>query len=309
MWRGVLGRIGENALDFLVPPACPACGRTLPAPGEDLCAGCAAVLRELPLPRCGQCGGAADSAVEVCGECLHEGPRPWRHAVSVFPYGGAVRDMVHRFKYRRQSYLAGFLGRRMAKAWEAHGTGVPELLVPVPLHLWRRLWRGYNQAGLLAAEAGRILGLPVVPALLRTRATRRQALLDIDRRKANVRGVFASRPRWSVAGRHVLLLDDVLTTGHTLGEATRALRAAVRLPSAFSLRPEDEKPMPLFRKTKYSTLRTPGRSEIPAGLWKKCAGCDGVVYTSRLDENNQVCPLCGFHYPLTRRAAHRSAHR
>jgi acetyl-CoA carboxylase carboxyl transferase subunit beta len=58
--------------------------------------------------------------------------------------------------------------------------------------------------------------------------------------------------------------------------------------------------MPLFRKTKYSTLRTAGRrGEIPAGLWKKCKGCDGVVYTSKLEDNDQVCPLCGFHYPLT----------
>jgi acetyl-CoA carboxylase carboxyl transferase subunit beta len=57
--------------------------------------------------------------------------------------------------------------------------------------------------------------------------------------------------------------------------------------------------MPLFRKTKYSTLRTPGRRDIPAGLWQKCKGCDGVVYTSKLDENGQVCPLCGYHYPLT----------
>lgn len=58
------------------------------------------------------------------------------------------------------------------------------------------------------------------------------------------------------------------------------------------------KPMPLFRKTKYSTLRMVGKRDIPAGLWQKCKGCDGVVYTSKLEENGQVCPLCGYHYPL-----------
>lgn len=57
--------------------------------------------------------------------------------------------------------------------------------------------------------------------------------------------------------------------------------------------------MPLFRKMRYSTLRMAGKRDIPAGLWKKCKGCDGVVYTSKLEENGQVCPLCGFHYPLT----------
>jgi acetyl-CoA carboxylase carboxyl transferase subunit beta len=58
------------------------------------------------------------------------------------------------------------------------------------------------------------------------------------------------------------------------------------------------KPMPLFRKTRYSTLRTASKSDIPAGLWQKCKGCDGVVYTSKLEESLHVCPICGFHYPL-----------
>ncbi|MBT3290130.1 MAG: ComF family protein [Victivallales bacterium] len=216
-------RIVGSVLGFLVPDACPVCARAMPEPGGDLCAGCAVSLRELPSPRCSQCGGAADSALAVCGECLQTGARPWRHAVSVFAYGGTVRDMVHRLKYGKQPYLAGFLGRRMARAWQAHGTGIPEVVVPVPLHLWRRLRRGYNQAGLLAEQVAQAIDVPVVPALVRARATRRQALLDIDSRKANVKGVFAPRPRWSVAGRHVLLLDDVLTTGHTLGEAARTL--------------------------------------------------------------------------------------
>jgi ComF family protein len=168
----------------------------------------------------------ADSALAVCGECLEIGARPWRHAVSVFPYGGTVRELVHRLKYRDQPYLARFLGRRMAEAWQEHGTGVPDAVVFVPLHWRRRLGRGYNQAALLAEEVSEALGLPLLPALRRTRATQRQALLDIDRRKANVKGVFAQRSRWPVRGRHVLLLDDVLTTGHTLGEAAETLLAA-----------------------------------------------------------------------------------
>lgn len=222
----MIGKIGRMAVGFFVPDACPVCARAVPGPTGEVCPACAAALRELPRPRCNQCGGAADSALDACGECLCIGARPWRHAVSVFAYGGSVRDLVHRLKYGDQPYLARFLGRCMARAWEEHGTGVPEILVPVPLHWWRRLRRGYNQAALLAEEVAPALGVPVLPALARTRGTRRQALLDIGQRQANVKGVFAPRPRWPVRGRHVLLLDDVLTTGHTLGEAAGTLLAA-----------------------------------------------------------------------------------
>lgn len=221
VWRGV-----ERMGAFFVPDACPVCAGAMGTASGELCPDCARLLVELPEPRCGHCGGAADSALEVCGECLRIGARPWRHAVSVFPYGGVMRELVHRLKYGGQPYLARFLGQRMARAWTTHGTGVPDVVVPVPLHWWRRLRRGYNQAELLAREVADTLGLPLMPALVRTRATRRQALLDIDRRQANVKEVFASRPRWSVRGRHVLLLDDVLTTGHTLGEAARTLHTA-----------------------------------------------------------------------------------
>jgi ComF family protein len=223
-WRP--SRILAPVLDFFVPDACPVCASALPEAGRDLCEGCAGSVRPLPTPRCTQCGGAADSALEVCGECLRIGRRPWRHAVSVFPYGDTVRELVHRLKYGHQPYLAKLLGRRMGQAWQEHGTGVPDTVVAVPLHWWRHWRRGYNQAALLAEEVSQVLGLPLLPALRRQRATRRQALLDIDRRKANVKGVFAPHPRWSVRGRHVLLVDDVLTTGHTLGEATRTLLAA-----------------------------------------------------------------------------------
>jgi ComF family protein len=219
LWR----RTGRG---FLLPLLCPAClAAAVPEP-ERPCADCAERLRPLPEPRCPGCGGALDGVLARCGECLAAEPRPWDWAVSAFAFAGTVRELVHRFKYQGHAYLARLLGQALTDAWQRHGQAAPEAVVPVPLH-WLKEWlRGYNQAALLGAALARATGTPLVHALRRRRWTRQQARLGLDERRRNVRTVFAVRDTPAVRGRRVLLVDDVMTTGATLGEAGSALRRA-----------------------------------------------------------------------------------
>ena len=140
-------------------------------------------------------------------------------------YEDVAREAVHAFKFRGRRALAAPLAALLAEIdATALPAGVPEVLVPVPLHPRRERERGFNQARLLAHRLGRSWGVPCSDALARARATLPQAELSAEARRDNVRGAFALRRRSEVAGRHVALVDDVLTTGSTVLACARCLR-------------------------------------------------------------------------------------
>ncbi len=143
-------------------------------------------------------------------------------------YQGALRKIIHAFKYEGRRRLAPRLGQLLREAGHDVTTDA-SCVVPVPLHAWKRFRRGFNQASDLAAE----LGPPVVHALWRTRATRAQTGLTATARRKNVRGAFTLSPFISkrtrdslLVDRVVVLVDDVRTTGATLDACATALKAA-----------------------------------------------------------------------------------
>jgi ComF family protein len=205
--------------------SCPVCGR-VSRPGE-LCRACVARIPVVTPPVCRICGVPLRLEGAKRGECVvcARGGRYFKLARAAAIYEGAARDYVHDLKYRGKVELAAPLGRLMAIcAGRARGALACDAVVPVPLHPAKVLRRGYNQAELLAYEVGKALGVPAQPeCLVRTVDTPAQAGLERDARRRNALRAFQAGVPARVAGRSVLLIDDVLTSGGTADGCARAL--------------------------------------------------------------------------------------
>jgi ComF family protein len=218
-------------LDFLLPTRCLGCDDRLPldGPPEPVCGGCLARLREPPWPRCPRCHfpWGTGRVSETCLACLDWSPA-LRWARSAVILEDPAERLVHALKYQGWRELAPALARCMARLplpGDA-STGVC-VVVPVPTTRRRQRQRGYNQAALIAGAYARALTLPLVDALARTASGGSQVALRPSQRRSNVRGAFSSAAEAAeIAGRHVLLIDDVLTTGATACEAAEALERA-----------------------------------------------------------------------------------
>lgn len=222
----------RSLLDLLYPPACLACRRPTPAPG--FCSTCRAAIRTCTAPGCRRCGTPFLQAALVEYDCSRCGRRPPAYrrarARALYRSGGPAADplpaVLQRYKYGRDVTLAPVLGDLVAEAELARG-GDYDLIVPVPLHRERLRWRGFNQSLLLARHIARRIDTPVAPRLLcRTRPTAPQVDLDEKARQANVAGAFAvaASDARRLRDRRILLVDDVLTTGATVDECSKALR-------------------------------------------------------------------------------------
>jgi ComF family protein len=172
---------------------------------------------------------------DVCADCRpnrYHGVPAFEAVRSPFGFEGAMRHAVHRFKYQNKTALAAplaaLLHEFVLQSSTRDALHIDEIgaVVAVPLHPWRRYRRGYNQSELLARELGRVLDVSARGLLRRTRHTVPQVELTESKRRENVRGAFALAE--SAGGRlpaTVLLLDDVCTTGATLNECARVLKA------------------------------------------------------------------------------------
>lgn len=177
----------------------------------------------------GPLGSQKEEGAAICGMCRRARPE-FERAAAFGSYDGKLRELLHLLKYEGMRPVAQILGRLLAKAIAAAGLGSERFIViPVPLYRGRRGERGFNQAELLARSALRQLGLNWElqnGCLLRTRETASQTGLTRKQRRANVRGAFKVGERSKVAGKDILLIDDVLTTGTTAAECARVLKRA-----------------------------------------------------------------------------------
>ncbi len=200
---------------------CLLCGAATAEPAG-LCAPCRGDLPRIahPCPRCGEAMGAPSAL--PCGHCQRH-PPPFDELVSACAWQAPVTGFVGGLKFREQLPAARLLGHLLADA--VSGRPPPDVLLPVPLHARRLRQRGYNQAREIARFTARRLGLPIDPTLVkRTRPTPPQQGLHARERRRNLRGAFALTG--ALPGKHVAIVDDVVTTGSTVGEIARLLRRA-----------------------------------------------------------------------------------
>ena len=238
----------DRVARYAFPPVCLVCGAARDDEGVfDICSACASSLSPVGRHACRRCaipidGELAGAGIVLCGDCRIS-PPPFDAAVAALRYGGKTRELIHRYKFAGKARLAGALGPLLCAALNRAGVmeGV-DLVIPVPLHRRRLFQRGYNQSWLLAVEVGKAFGVPVAADLLaRARHTKPQfALSRADRRK-NIKDAFTvPLPGGRLEGKAALLVDDIMTTGVTLGEAARTLKkeGATRVVCAVAARAE-----------------------------------------------------------------------
>jgi ComF family protein len=225
--KGIVRNIFTAILDFFLPHFCLFCGAAAGMnPEAAVCPVCEASVTWIQEPICPCCGIAFESRTgpaHLCSNCQSQ-PPPFKRARAVALFEGPVLEAVHRLKYQRQMAYA-----RPLKKWLTSPTGLEmaeaaDFILPVPLHSKRLRRRGFNQALLLAqAFANDKIKRDL---LIRSRWTDSQVSMDKRQRQENIHQAFGVSDPEAVAGRNVLLIDDVFTTGATVSECARVLLAA-----------------------------------------------------------------------------------
>jgi len=213
----------KNAVNLLLPPRCVLCDQ----PSGSICI-CEPCKNDLPrtTPQCYQCGLPLPAGHDkTCGQCLKHPPF-YDHTVSPLNYTFPTDQLVRALKFHRQLAEGRVLSHLLYEHIITGAHTLPDQLIPVPLHRLRMIKRGFNQAFELGRYPGSMLGIPLqITSLRRKRNTRAQSGLSRGQRLSNVRGAFYWRGH-KTPGRHVALIDDVMTTGTTVSECARVLKIA-----------------------------------------------------------------------------------
>ena len=211
------------ALDFALPPRCAGCGAIV-SDVHSFCADCWRGIEFLGHSGCSTCGLPLEATEQTtCAACLAQPPRIARTRAAV-AYDDLSRGLAIRLKYGRKIAIARTMARFMAPLVAEEGD---RILIPVPLHRWRLWSRGFNQSALVAQELSRRLGIATDPlALRRIRRTPPLKGMSRTQRRKTVSGAFRVRDKTAIAGKTIILVDDVLTTGSTAEACARTLKRA-----------------------------------------------------------------------------------
>jgi len=231
-------RQGSALLGRVVGRRCQACLHTLSFDEDGpLCRVCAVRLAPRSggyCPQCGNCYADPMAPVYPCFSCRTKPPQ-WTELYFYGPYEGELKDMIHRHKFGCDHGVGSLVTYLVARLIQLRAPAVPDLVIPVPMRPTRLRQRGFNQSVELARIVARLLGRPMRQnALLKLRETSPQSSLGRRGRLDNLKGAFAAQT--DLSGKHILLVDDVMTTGATLAACAKACRdAGARCLDAFVL--------------------------------------------------------------------------
>lgn len=220
-WFSQVQHLTSNLLNFVFPPVCANCKK----PGQMICADCLAKITWLNDPICAHCGRVVLKKTERCSACLHTPLHPVDPVRAAVIFAEPIPTIIHQLKYNGYFGLAKPLADLMVDAWSKWQIPV-DLVVSIPLHPHREKKRGYNQSDLLVHHFCEQLDLAEDKrALQRVRNTSPQVGLGANERVSNVANAFVADIS-KATGKHILLVDDVCTTGSTLKAAAEALMTA-----------------------------------------------------------------------------------
>lgn len=206
-------------LSYILPPRCLVCGKNADALLSGVCGGCSDRIRPVPRPVCAVCGDPSGTE-GVCLRCQAD-PPPYDVLRSAYIFAGPLKDIVHAFKYADATYYKRFLAQALFDVVRQESLRA-DLIAFVPMHWTRMILRGYNQAALMAKGLSGLTGIPVrYDVLKKTRRTAPQVGLRKTERRRNIHGAFVAK---GVEGKHVLVVDDVVTTGQTAREVSESLK-------------------------------------------------------------------------------------
>lgn len=232
--RPAMRRTALRTLHEIIPRTCVFCGEVGAPDGDAICDGCFGDLPWLqnPCPTCATPLGVTLADGVACGACQVD-PPPFVRTVVALDYSFPIDAAIRRFKFHGRLQYAPAFAEILSHVSNQLPDDVDALL-PVPLHRWRHMRRGFNQAKELAAPIARQLGVPLVGNVQRTIATPYQSGLDARQRRRNLKAAF--RVRGSICARHVAIVDDVVTTGETCRQlAAAVLENGVKEVSALAL--------------------------------------------------------------------------
>lgn len=217
----------DLCLELFYPSRCHLCGEIAEV-NSVICDACEDKIERIGDNRCDICGKRFEAQYigsRLCGDCILH--KPAFDCVRAFArYKEPMSEMVQRLKYKREFQFLDWMTNALLQVYQREYSGENfALIIPVPLHWRRLLWRGYNQALILAKPLSKKLGIPLAPDILvRTRHTSHQVGLSPAKRKENIKASFRVKNRNLVEGKKILLVDDIVTTGVTVDEAAKTLK-------------------------------------------------------------------------------------